>query len=314
MATYTVLSSRTIDELLQNYELGELFQCEIMDGGQTNSSSIVVTEKGKFVLSVCDNKSEEEIQLLTNTLDHLNRNNFPTSRLIKTREDGGYIFHEGKPVYIKAFIEGQVEENRTQEMYYQIGQGLATLHTVPVFEGLPPQFPYGLQRFSEVNGCEGEYPEWLKQKIEQLQPCQDKMLPKGLIHGDLFYDNILFHEGELTAILDFEEVCNYSLVFDVGMCIAGCCNEQERVDMKATASLVGGYQSVRKLEELERELLQLHIIYGAVATSFWRYRQFNILYPNVGKNDAHLEMVNLADQVDSISATLFQEKIFGKQE
>ncbi len=80
--------------------------------------------------------------------------------------------------------------------------------------------------------------------------------------------------------------------------------------MDATASLVEGYQSVRQLEKLEKRLLQLHIIYGAVATSFWRFRQFNIIYPDAGKNHVYTEMMNLANQVDTIPESDFHKRIF----
>ncbi len=310
MATYTVLTSQTIKSLLESYDLGELLDFQIMDGGQANSSSIIVTEQGKYVLSVCDEKSEEEIKLLTSTLEHLNHHGFRTSRLIKTYEGAGYIEYQGKPVYVKEFIEGQVEKALSAEMYYQIGQELAKLHNVAVPPAFPKRFSYGIEKFIEVTATDGDYPEWLSEKAKQLQGCLNDELPKGLVHGDLFYDNILFHEGKLTAVLDFEEACHYFLLFDLGMCIAGSCSVEEKLSMDSTASLIEGYQSVRQLEKLEKELLRLHIIYGAVATSFWRYRQFNIVHPDIGKNHIYAEMMKLANYVDSISETHFYEKIF----
>ncbi|MFT5726737.1 MAG: homoserine kinase type II [Desulforhopalus sp.] len=311
MATYTVLTSQTIKNLLQSYDLGELLDFQIMDGGQANSSVIITTGRGKYVLSVCDEKSEKDIKILTSTLDQLNHHGFRTSRLIKTREVTGHIDYQGKPVYIKEYIEGDVEKLLSAEMYYQIGQELAKLHSVPAPSDLLETFSYGIEKFIEVTASDGDYPIWLKEKTKQLQSCLNNGLPKGFVHGDLFYDNILFHNGKLTAVLDFEEACHYFLVFDLGMCIAGSCSVGETLSLDSATSLVEGYQSVRQLEKLEKELLQLHIIYGAVATSFWRFRQFNIVYPNIGKNHVYTEMMNLANHVDSISEIDFDEKFFG---
>jgi len=312
MANYTVLTSQIIKRLLQKYDIGELFEFQIMDGGQANSSYIISTDQGKYVLSVCDEKSEKEIRLLTSTLVHLNSHGFRTSRLIETREAAGFIDYEGKSVYIKEYIEGQVEKTLSPEMLFQVGRELAELHKVPVPSNLPEIYSYGIERFTEVTSRNDDFSIWLKDKTRQLQRCLNDDLPRGFVHGDLFYDNILFNDGKLTAVLDFEEVCNYFLLFDLGMCAAGSCSVEEKLSMDSTASLVEGYQSVRKLEKLEKELLQLHIIYGAVATSFWRFRQFNIVHPNIGKNHVHGEMVNLADNVNGISEIDFHQKVFGR--
>lgn len=312
MATYTTLSTETIRELLQNYDLGELQNSEILEGGQANSSCTIKTENGKYVLSVCDDKNEQEITLLTSTLDHLNNHGFRTSRLVKTTDGRGYISYQGKPVYVKEYIDGTVEESLSAEMFEQIGQGLAKLHKVPVFPQLPDVFSYGIQSFSEAMDREGEYPSWLREKAEQLARGINDELPRGFVHGDLFYDNILFDRGKLAAILDFEEACHYFLVFDIGMCIAGSCSQQNNFSIESAASLVKGYQSVRPLEKLEKEVLQLHIMYGAIATSFWRYRQFNITYPNVGKTETYKIMVKLAKQVENIPTIDFYQTMFGR--
>lgn len=311
MATYTVLTSQTIKHLLQSYSLAELLDFQIMDGGQANSSTVITTTQGKYVLSVCDEKSDKEINLLTSTLDHLNHHGFPTSRLIKTREGAGYIDFQGKPVYVKEYIDGEVEKALSAEMYYQIGQELAKLHTISAPSGLPETFSYGIEKFREVTEGDGDFPAWLKEKTKQLQSCLNSDLPRGFVHGDLFYDNILFHNGKLAAVLDFEEACHYYLVFDLGMCIAGCCTVNETLSMDSTTSLVEGYQSVRSLEEREKELLQAHIIYGAAATAFWRFRQFNIIHPDIGKNHLYTAMMNLANYVDSISRIDFFGQVFG---
>lgn len=310
MATYTVLRSQNISSLLKSYDLGRLLDFQVMDGGQANSSAIISTDQGKYVLSVCDEKSENEVKLLTSTLEHLNSHGFRTSRLIKTKKAADYIDYRGKPVFIKEYIKGEVETPLSPEMLFQVGRELAKLHRLPIPSNLPEQFSYGIEKFGEVTSRDDEYPVWLRDKTRQLQRCLNNDLPRGFVHGDLFYDNILFSRGNLTALLDFEEACHYFLLFDLGMCGAGSCSTDEKLSMNSTYSLVAGYQSIRQLEKLEKELLQLHIIYGAVATSFWRFRQYNIIHPNIGKSDGYAEMMNLANHVASIPETDFYKKIF----
>ena len=136
-------------------------------------------------------------------------------------------------------------------------------------------------------------------------------LPRGLIHGDIFYDNVLFTpDKKLAAIIDFEEACHYYKVFDIGMCIVGTCSRKGKLSLAKTKSLVDGYQSKRQLETLEKETLKVFAEYGAVATSFWRFRQHNITKPNEDKANRYLEMKWLADHIHVISKQEFKERLF----
>lgn len=312
MATYTRLTRQALIHLIGKYDLGELREYNEMAGGQANSSFLIRTEKGKFVLSVCDEKSESEIRTLTSTLQHLNNRDFNTSRLMTTREGTGYSSFEGKPVYVKEYLEGGIVAEPSPEMIHQTGQALARLHQIRPPAGLPETFSYGIESFREVTDLSGQFPTWLTGVTDQLKPALNMGLRKGLVHGDLFYDNVLFDQGQLAAILDFEEACHYYLIFDLGMCAAGTCSTSGLLSLEATASLINGYQAVRQLDELEKELLQLHIVYGAAATAFWRFRQFNIIHPEVGKSDHYLEMMHLADHVSDIHPEAFTGKIFNQ--
>jgi len=310
MAHYTLLDKNTLETILEDYPIGTPRDVTPLDGGQANSSTIFSTDSGSYVISVCDEKSFDELNLLTLALEHLAKHGIPTTRLIRTKDDSTFVEHAGKPVYVKEFIEGTVPETLTPEMVYQIGVALAQLHAVPPQHYLPSSFSYGIESFSEVINNEGVFPRWLGERTQRLAKCINPDLPKGLIHGDLFFDNTVFQAEELAALLDFEEVCNYFLIFDLGMCAAGCCCQSGELSLSLTASLSSGYQSVRPLSELEKELFKLHIEYGAVATAFWRYRQYNVNFPDIGKNNAHEEMCDLADQIRSLSHEDFMRKVF----
>lgn len=311
MANYTTLDKTTVDTLLAHYNIGDVETHTPLAGGSANSSVVLTTGKGRYVLSVCDEKNIAEISTLTATLDLLNNHNFPTTKLVKTSDGKPFIEYQGKPVYIKHFINGEVKDPLGTERIFQVGSALADLHTIPPADFLPTFFSYGIECFPEVRGRSDDYSTWLQQKTDDLQSCCRKELPSGLIHGDLFFDNILFKDKALTALLDFEEVCNYFFIFDLGMCAAGCCCPDGNLSLHSTAALIDGYQSHRKLTALEKDLFQCHIEYGAVATSFWRYRQFNIVIPTPEKQETHLEMKDLAESVRTIPKDEFYQTVFG---
>lgn len=311
MATYTTLTPKDAERITSSYDLGSVLKLESMGGGQANSSFIITTRAGKFVLSVCDEKSPAEVRILTATLDHLNSYNFPSSSLVKTRDGKHHIDFDLKPVYVKEYKTGGVEETLSADMAYQVGAALAELHTIPVLKGLPEVFAYGIEVFAEIFDRSAIFPDWLKSHMARFESSCHPDLPRGLIHGDLFYDNILFDNGNLSALLDFEEACNYYLVFDLGMCGAGSCCVDGAFSLDLLAALTRGYQGIRRLNQLEQELLQDHVVYGAAATAFWRYRQYNVIHPDIGKNEAYVEMMELADQVGAIRPETFKKIIRG---
>lgn len=312
MAHYTLLDRHGLERILENYRLGTPENITPLDGGQANSSSIISTTSGKYVISVCDEKNFEELQRLTGTLEHLEKSGIATTRLIRTKDDRPFIEYADKPVYIKEFIEGIVPDSLTPGMTSQLGVALARLHEVVPPDDLSDSFPYGIEAFSEIFDENDSFPRWLREKTAYLEKCINPELPKGLIHGDLFHDNTVFRGQQLAALLDFEEVCNYFLIFDLGMCAAGCCCPSGEISETLTAALINGYQSVRPLSDLEKNLFKRHIEYSAVATAFWRYRQYNIRIPDIGLNDTYEPMRDLADQIGVLDNDQFMQKVFSQ--
>jgi len=312
MASYTQIDLDNIKRIVSRYDLGEVSVFENLKGGQANSSFKLRTNAGFFILSICDEKSFSEVGQLADLLKHLEEKDFPTTRVINASDGSLVTEHQGKPVFIKRYLEGSVPREMKPKMLYRLGHEIARLHRIEAPKGLPDQFAYGLKSFDEVifSPASTGYRTWLKEKQAYLEQAISPDLPRGLIHGDIFYDNTLFKNDELVAIIDFEEACRYSKIFDLGMCTVGTCNTNGLVDLKKTRNLVGGYQSFRRLESAEREQLQPFVIYGAVATSFWRFRQYNLILPDSANSRTYLKMNAIADQIHQLPPEKFYREVF----
>ena len=116
--------------------------------------------------------------------------------------------------------------------------------------------------------------------------------------------------GGFKAIIDFEEACNYHLIFELGMGILGTCVNDITVDLNKARSFVDGYQQVRSLAQIEKESLQFFVRYAAVATSYWRFNKYNIEEPNEDRAGHHWQMVRISNEVAEISTTSFFDAIF----
>jgi homoserine kinase type II len=312
MTIYTPIGLDELQSIVSRYELGEVSDFENLDGGQANSSFKLAAAAGLFVLSICDEKTFFDVEQLAELLRYLEDQGFSTTQVIRASDGRLVTEHRGKPVLIKRYLEGFVAEEMTPKMIYRLGREMARLHRIEAPGSLPNRFAYGLESFDEVisSPADPEYRAWLKEKKEYLEQTIRADSPRGLIHGDIFYDNVLCKQDDSVVLIDFEEACSYYKVFDVGMCTAGACNTGGLVDLKKTRILVDGYQSMRRLEPGEKEQLRAFVIYGAVATSFWRFRQYNLILPDSVNSRTYLKMNAIADQVHGLTPEEFYREVF----
>ncbi|MCF8075470.1 MAG: homoserine kinase [Desulfotignum sp.] len=312
MAEYTRLTPETIASLLSCYDLGTVTDMTPLAGGLANSSIKITTVSGTYTLTVCDEKNAREIDCLTRVVAYLDKQGIPTPRVIPARSGDLFIMHDSRPVYIKEFLPGQVREDLSFSMLSQVGEVLADLHRLDPPPEIPQQFPYGMGAFSEIFEMRLDHPyvDWLRQKIGFLQSALDPAMEKGLIHGDLFWDNLVFTHDILVAVLDFEEACHYYKLYDIGMCAIGCCARDERLSMARIASLVQGYEQRCPLTHTEKKQLKIFIEYAGVAASFWRFRQYHVRHPDPTRQNSHLELSSRADQVHAMDDREFLDRVF----
>ncbi len=320
MATYTQLNEQDIHLLAENYDL-KIIEFSSLDGGNGNSSYILKTQQASYVLTVCDDKEFDEVFKMGQLLLFLEAHNVPCNRLISPVNSKIITTFATadrvKPVMLKDYIEGQVIEELDETMLSQVGRQAARLNEIPPPDYLSTNHPYGRQFFSRIMGLniDTKYEYWMAKEIDYLEQNIAKNLPRGLIHGDLFYDNLLFNSlssmpGEFKAIIDFEEACHYYLIFELGMGILGTCVNDITVDLDKARALVSGYEEVRPLTKIEKENLQLFVRYAAVATSYWRFNKYNIEEPNKDRASHHLQMMQIAKAIGEISKTHFFDAIF----
>ncbi len=309
MADYTQLTHQEVNGLAAQYGLTDIIDITPMQGGQANSSFKIKTEKEIFILSVCDEKNTSEIDHLIRLLLYLNQQDFPTSKALLTRKKEFQLMHDHKPVYIKKFIPGDVIQELTPIMLLQVGETLAKLHAIAPPDFLAPLFPYGIESFDGVikKNMDHPYLPWLIQKKAYIETHMDTSMAKGFIHGDIYWDNLLFDKENLTAILDFEEACFYYKLYDIGMTAVGCCTNKGTFDLKKISFLLKGYQPVCPIKNTEKQQLKIFIEYAAVAGSFWRFRQYNIKLAGHDKADTYTELAALADQVHDMETADFMQ-------
>ena len=310
MAVYTKLEKRDIKNILKEYDL-KLIQFKPEKGGASNTNYLLKTNKGKMMLSVAEDFSEKEAKLWAKKLNWLTKNGFRTTTLIKTKKGKLITAFNKKPVLLKKYLSGYVLTEASLKNYREIGAGLAKLHLIPVPKFLRKQFFFDNPLYVEVIGknIDIKYERWLEKRLEHFDKNLPENLPKGLIHSDLFLDNVLFKNGHFKTILDFEDAGHYYFVFDLGTTIVGSCFDGEQLNFKKAKALLKGYQTVRKLKKKEIKALQIYTEYAGVMWSSWRIWKYHIKEPGHERAGSHRTMMRMAKSVQKMKKKKFFKRL-----
>jgi len=138
-------------------------------------------------------------------------------------------------------------------------------------------------------------------------------LPNGITHGDLWADNAIFDKYEISGIIDFESAYHGKNIFDIGQTAIGACRDNGEINYQKVQALVRGYESVRPLEDRERQLLRLGASHAAAVISIWRFAHFNIRCQE-RDNTRYGEAVQLSDSLKDMSNDEFMGNVFNRRD
>ncbi len=309
MAFYARLDRTAVEGLARRFGIGDITSCSVMDGGHENTSYCIVTNSARYVLTRWDQKSLKNVTDLANLLIYLFDHGFRTSRVVVPAKEPVVVLHDEKPVMLKRYIEGDVTDDLAGNILVQLGAEMARLHAIPAPSYLPQAFPYGRGHFPDVtnSSLDHAYIDWLSDKQCYLQKRIPQHLPTALIHGDVFFDNMIVQGDQLKAIIDFEEACHYYRNFDLGMVIVGACRDRQGISFEKARRFIRAYQKETTLQSTEQESLKAFAVYAATATSFWRFRQYHLRRPEPRLHDRHVEMQKLADTISGYPDSRFTE-------
>ena len=312
MALYAQLDRSAVEGLARRFGIGDITAFSVMDGGRENTNYCVETSSARYVLTLWDQKSLQQATNLATLLVYLADRGIRTSRVVVPPNEPIVVLHGEKPVMLKRYVDGEVTANLSGNLLVQLGEEMALLHEIPAPSYLPQSFPYGRSHFPEVTNSNLGHPfiDWLSEKMSYLQKRIPQHLPMALIHGDVFFDNVIVQDDQLMAIIDFEEACHYYRSFDLGMAIIGACRDRKGISFEKAGRFIQGYQKETTLQSIERKTLKTFAVYAAVATSYWRFRQYHLRRPEPELYDSHVEMQTLADVISKYPDSRFAE-LFG---
>lgn len=308
MAQYTTLTKKDVETILTPYGVKQILSFKILTGGSENTNYQVQTHGRALVVTICELKTKKNATELGLLLEHLANSNFETSKIIRTLDNNLLTSWQGKPIMVKSFVKGAIIERLPNDLITLVGAQLGKLHKVAAPKYLQNHANFGKQEFSNVKkyAPNSLFDTWLSQNLEYIQPFISSKLPQGLIHADVFSNNVVVNKPKNTVvIMDFEEAVKYYRVYDIGMTIIGICGEGVTINFERVRALLKGYQKELKLLDIELNALQGFTVYAGSAMTFWRHSHFNFIKPDPDFFDHYKTLQALTDFVKQQPADCF---------
>lgn len=286
MAVYTDVTDDELEAFLSEYAIGELVSFKGIAEGVENSNFLLATSQGNYILTLYEKRVERgDLPFFLSLMEHLAEHGVTCPLPVHDRRGNVLKTLAGRPAAIVTFLKGfSVRKPRTQHCALT-GEVLARLHaTAADFRMRRPNAlgPAGWRRlFESFADKAGTVADGLGEEISRelafLEECWPRKLPEGVIHADLFPDNVFFLENRLSGIIDFYFACNDILAYDFAICLNAWCFEQDlSFNVTKAKLLFDGYRAIRPLSPEEIEALP--VLARGAALRFLLTRSYDWLH------------------------------------
>ena len=287
MSVYTNVLPHELDEFLENYSLGQLQQFAGISDGIENTNYFVTTSKGQYELTLFEELSLEELPYFLELMAFLAEANIPTAHPVKDNQGNYLRVLNGKPAALVKRLNGASIDIPNEKQCRAIGVHMARMHVASSGFNLKRQASRGndwrIQTAERVMPkLKKEEQSLLQQELAYHDATQLGKLPTSVIHADLFRDNALFIGDELTGMIDFYYAYNGCSLYDLAVTINDwCMNGDVKRNKQNSAALLQAYQTVRSIEQHERDAWQ--VVLRAAALRFWLSRLQDKHFPRDGE-------------------------------
>jgi homoserine kinase type II len=267
MAVYTDVTDGQLKAFLAGYDIGELTSYRGIAEGVENSNFMLHTTKGQFILTLYEKRvNEADLPFFLGLMQHLQQRGL-VCPLPVLRNDGGMIGRlAGRAAAIITFLEGTWPRQPNVDHCRQLGVALAQMHVAGADFELSRRNGLTLEDWRPLWDKCADFADNIvpglvaeaERDLVDLEAGWPRHLPRGVIHADLFPDNVFFLGDQLSGIIDFYFACTDILAYDVATCLNAWCFERDGdFNLTMGAALFQGYQSVRKLSADEISALPL---------------------------------------------------------
>jgi homoserine kinase type II len=267
MAVYTKLEHQEVRQFLEQYDINNFKDYKGITEGVENTNYLIKTSEQDYILTIYEKRVDEnDLPFFIKLLSYLSENKFPCPKPIANKNNEKINRIKNKNAALVTFLNGQSKNKITSEECFEIGKITAQLHEIT------KKFDINRKNNLSIENWESIFEKTIKQKIDLdesiikktknylnfLKDKWPKNLPQGIIHADLFPDNIFFTNNKVSGIIDFYFACNDFFAYEIAICINSLCfDNNSTFNMTKAKNLIDGYTSIRTLSEDEKKYLPI---------------------------------------------------------
>ncbi len=267
MAVYTEVADDALAEFLADYDLGAVTAFKGIAEGVENSNYLLETDKGGYILTLYEKRvNAEDLPFFLGLMDHLAANGFPCPVPVHAKDGKALRRLCNRNAAVITFLRGVSVHHPSPDHCRAVGAALARLHLAGDGFRMRRENDLSVEGWLKlVDACKAradEFVEGLGQELYdeliEIRGQWPDTLPKGVIHADLFPDNVFFLGPELSGVIDFYFACNDFFAYDIAVCLNAWCFEADRsFNVTKARNMISAYQTVRPLTDEELRLLPL---------------------------------------------------------
>ena len=312
MAVYTKLNQNKIEEILSNYSLGKLNQFKGIEEGIENSNYFLSVGKKKFILTVYEKRvKSEDLPFFSNLMSSLNKSNFKCPAPVINNQNETITDFEGKKLMILSFLEGKAKQSLSPLNCKSVGIEVANMHKITSNFKFKRDNDLSVKSWrtlfnsvkDKCSKIHKDLPKLIEENLGDVEKNWPVNLPRGIIHADLFHDNIFFIKDKFSGIIDFYFSCEDFLAFEIAICFNALCFDglKENLSFNVTKAknFIDGYTSVRKLSDEEKN--NIKVLSQGAALRFLLTRVFDAI------NKVEGAIVKIKDPVEYLKRLEFHK-------
>ena len=270
MAVYTKISSKDILLIEKNYNLGRIVSFKGIKKGIENTNYLLKTKDKKLILTLFERRvNKKDLPFFMNLMDELSKCKINCPKPQKNKKGSFLIKIKNKTASIVSFVEGKDKLKLSPKNCYEVGKNIAKFHRVSKKIKLYRKNSLSLKDWPKLINKIGNKSKiissnlssFMKNNFLQIKNRWPKNLPFGIIHADLFIDNIFFKKDKFHGYIDFYFACNDFLMYEIAICINALCFDKKNnkfiFNKKKSISLIKGYSKIRKFSDKEKKSLNV---------------------------------------------------------
>ena len=268
MAVYTQISIDELNDFLSKYNIDNINEFSGIKGGTSNSNYLLTADNKKFILTIFEERTNQEnLPFYFDLMNHLNAHDIKCPEVIKDKQGNFSNSIKQKHAVITSFLTGNSLEKIKPIHCSNLGLTIAKMHNASEKLNIKRENELGFDKLGIIieklktykKHIDDEKLKFIEDEFLFLSREINKDLPSGIIHADLFPDNIFFEENNLTGIIDFYFSCNDFYAYEIAICLNAWCFEDSNNEFNPTKAkyLLGSYNQERKFSNEEVEALPL---------------------------------------------------------